>query len=379
MSKTLKEASKISVSSLEDQPEAEALFLSIGDGAIVIDSQGRISRVNQTAQDILGFHYRELIGKWYPGTIIAEDQTGRVLSNLQRPIGQVFITGRTINARIYYRRKNGSRVAVSLTVSPILRNSKPIGAIEVFRDITKELALEQAKDDFISISSHQLRTPATAVKQYVGMFLEGYAGKLTAEQRKLLKRAYDSNERQLLIIEDLLNVARVDSGNIKLNIATTDIVQLLDDVISDQLGAARRREQTISLKSSVTEVAVNIDPDRMRMVFENLIDNAIKYTPSGKKIKVIVQRSTDNATVSIADQGVGIAPADIDKLFKKFSRIPNPLSVEAGGTGLGLYWAERIVKLHKGKVSIESTLGKGTTFNIRLPLASRLITAKDSR
>ena len=128
----------------EEQTEADALFLSIGEGAFVTDSQGRISRINQVALDILGFSRKELIGAWYPGIIVAEDKTGRVLSNLGRPITQVFLTGRSISSRIYYRRKDGSRVPVSLTVSPVLRNSKPIGAIEVFRDITRELALQQA-------------------------------------------------------------------------------------------------------------------------------------------------------------------------------------------------------------------------------------------
>jgi PAS domain S-box-containing protein len=363
----------------EDQTESDALFLSIGEGALVTDSQGRISRINQVALEILGFKAKDLIGKWYPGMVIAEDKNGKVLSNLERPITQVFLSGQTITSQIYYRRKDGTSVPVSLTVSPVLRNGKPIGAIEVFRDITKELALQQAKDDFISIASHQLRTPATAVKQYVGMFLEGYAGRLTATQKRLLKRAYDSNERQLMIIEDLLNVARVDAGNIHLNIATTDIIEILEDVINEQLPKIVKRHQTISLDSSANEVAVNIDVERIRMVFENLIDNAIKYTPEGKKIAVNIRRSIRTAEVNIVDEGVGIAPNDIEKLFRKFSRVPNPLSIESGGSGLGLYWAERIINLHKGRIKISSKLGMGSTFSVRLPLAGKIITDKTSQ
>lgn len=360
----------------QDQTESDALFLSIGEGALVTDYRGRLSRINQVALNILGFRARELIGKWYPGVVVAEDKNGRPISNLDRPITQVFLTGQTITARLYYRRKDGSRAPVALTVSPVLRNGKPIGAIEVFRDITKELALQQAKDDFISIASHQLRTPATAVKQYVGMFLEGYAGHLTPNQKKLLKKAYESNERQLTIIEDLLKVARVDAGNIKLNISTTDLVMILEDVVSDLASKATSRRQTIKLSSSSAEVAVNIDADRMRMVFENLIDNAIKYTPEGKKIEVKIRRFINVAEVSVIDEGVGIARADIDKLFRKFSRVPNALSIESGGTGLGLYWAERIIKLHKGHIKVSSKLGKGSTFRVRLPVAAKIITDK---
>jgi PAS domain S-box-containing protein len=367
---------KLSASIREDQDEAEALFLSIGEGAIVTDSHGRLSRINQVALKILGFKFSELKGKWYPDAVIAEDESGQVIPNIARPITQVFLTGRTISARLYYRRKDGSSVPVSLTVSPVLRSGRPIGAIEVFRDITKELALERAKDDFISVASHQLRTPATAVKQYVGMFLEGYAGKLTPTQKRLLKRAYDSNERQLMIIEDLLRVARVDSGNLRLNLDVADIVQLLDDVISDQAAEAARRQQSIDLETEAKEIAVNIDADRMRMVFENIIDNAIKYSLPGKNIQVRVSQTKDHAHVSIIDEGVGIAAADLEKLFEKFSRVPNDLSVEAGGTGLGLYWAERIIKLHKGRIAVESVLGRGSTFSIRLPLAGKHITEK---
>ena len=206
------------------------------------------------------------------------------------------------------------------------------------------------------------------------MLLEGYAGKLSASQKKLLKRAYESNDRQLNIIEDLLKVARIDAGNIKLDIETTDIVLLLEDVISEQSAKAVKRQQIISLESPAREVPVNIDADRMRMVFENLIDNAIKYTPEKKNITVSIRRSATQAEVRIIDEGVGIDAADIEKLFRKFARVPNALSVEAGGSGLGLYWASRIIKLHHGRIEISSKLGQGSTFSVRLPLADKILT-----
>jgi signal transduction histidine kinase len=110
-----------------------------------------------------------------------------------------------------------------------------------------------------------------------------------------------------------------------------------------------------------------------------LIDNAIKYTPENKKIQVNIRRFINSAEVNIVDEGVGIAPVDIDKLFRKFSRVPNPLSIESGGSGLGLYWAERIIKLHNGRIKINSKPGKGSTFSVRLPVASKIITDKISR
>lgn len=351
-----------------EKAEADTLFMSIGEGAFVTDSHGRISKVNKPAIDILGFSKRELIGKWYPDTVVAEDSHGQIIPKINRPITQVFLTGQTITSRIYYRRKDGSRVPVSLSVAPVLKGSKPVGAIEVFRDITQELTLEQAKDDFIAVSSHQLRTPATAVKQYIGMLIDGFAGKLSRDQQKLLRRAYDSNERQLKIIEDLLQVARVDAGNIALYLETSDLILLLKDVVREQLSKIHSRNQTISLESQHSSILVLMDQARMRMVFENLVDNAIKYTPPRKKITVRITRKRAKVVVEVMDEGVGISADDIDKLFQKFSRIPNDLSVEAGGTGLGLYWAERIVKLHHGKIEITSTPKKGSSFNVSLPL-----------
>src|SRR5581483_3632360 len=342
----------------EGEAEADALFLSIGDGAVVIDSNGRVSRVNQKALEILGFkRARDLIGKWWPGTIIAHDRNGNILTNINRPITQVFLTGDNVTARIYYKRKDGSSVPVSLNVAPVLLHGKPIGAIEVFRDITNELAEEQAKDDFISIASHQLRTPATSVKQYTAMLLEGYAEKLKPRQRELLARAYESNERQLAIIEDLLNVARVDAGNIGLNVRRTDLIKLLQSVIEDQASKVRRRQQKLSFSHPQAKLYCNIDEARIRMVMDNILDNAIKYTPEGRPISVRAYALKDQAVVKVRDRGVGLAEKDLAKLFHKFERIPNPLSVESGGTGLGLYWVEKIVKLHQGRITVTSQLG----------------------
>ena len=179
----------------------EALFMSLGDGAIVTDAEAHISRINKKALDILGFKEKDVLGKWFPEVIIAEDGYGNVLSNTERPIGQVFLTGKTIASRTFYRRKAGDLIPVDLTISPVMLKGRPAGAIEVFRDISQTLALERAKDEFVAIASHQLRTPATAVKQYIGLLLEDYSGSLNDDQRLFLERAYDSNERQLNIVQ----------------------------------------------------------------------------------------------------------------------------------------------------------------------------------
>ena len=229
------------------------------------------------------------------------------------------------------------------------------------------IELNQAKDEFISVASHQLRTPATGVKQYIGMLLDGMFGELTEPQRTILSKAYESNERQLKIVSDLLKVARVDAGKIILKETETDINKLLADVASEESEITRERSQKVILYPSSQPAIAWADRDTIRMVFENLIDNASKYSEEGSTIKVAVRTRKRSVTVKIADEGVGINEEDMSRLFEKFSRIHNPLSTQAGGSGLGLYWAKKVVDLHSGTIEVESQIGKGTTFFVHLP------------
>lgn len=232
---------------------------------------------------------------------------------------------------------------------------------------TQLVALNQAKDEFISLASHQLRTPATGVKQYVGMALEGFAGDLTPELRTFLERAYESNERQIAIINDLLQVAKVDAGKVNLRTEQVDLVELIRGVIHEHASHFVNRTQTIVFKPRFRELHVAADPGRLRMVLDNLIDNASKYTPHGKKIEVRLGHSSGKVRMAISDEGVGIEPTDIDKIFRKFSRLDNTLSQHVGGSGLGLYWAQKIIDLHQGYITVDSTPGVGSTFTITLP------------
>lgn len=229
------------------------------------------------------------------------------------------------------------------------------------------IELNQAKDEFISVASHQLRTPATGVKQYIGMLLEGMFGELSSAQKQILEKAYDSNERQLKIVSDLLNVARVDAGKVILKETEVDMNTLLADVAREESEITRERSQKVEFTPASVPATAWADKDTIRMVFENLIDNASKYSEEGQTIKVAVRVRKRSVTVKITDEGVGIDEADMGKLFEKFSRIHNPLSTQAGGSGLGLYWAKKIVDLHGGTIEVESSPGKGTTFFVHLP------------
>jgi PAS domain S-box-containing protein len=229
---------------------------------------------------------------------------------------------------------------------------------------TQLVELNQAKNEFIALASHQLRTPATAVKQYIGMLLGGYFGDLDDEQRQAAEIALASNERQLAIISDLLRVAQLDAGNIVLRKQRTDVAAMLQTIVREQSARFRDKEQTIVLECGRSKLWASIDPDRMHMVFENLIDNAHKYTPAGKHVVVTAHKVGRTITVTIADQGVGIRKADLPRLFQKFSRLDHGMTDEVDGSGLGLYWAHKIVELHDGTLTVTSAVRRGSVFTV---------------
>ena len=228
--------------------------------------------------------------------------------------------------------------------------------------------LNTAKDEFIAIASHQLRTPASGVKQYLGLLLEGYAQPLTTEQKAFLQKAQQSNDRQLSIIDDLLQVARIDSESFKLDVETLLLKDTIKDVVDELREKIESKKQIISYEIPKKMIYVKADPGRLRMVFENIIDNASNYSPPGSTIQITLRSSKDYAFVDIKDEGVGIARQDLPKLFQKFSRLPNSSSIEVGGTGLGLYWVKKILQLHKGDVSLKSKLNVGSTFTVKIPI-----------
>ncbi|HSX29556.1 MAG TPA: ATP-binding protein [Candidatus Saccharimonadales bacterium] len=352
----------------QEKAVSDALFLSIGEGALVTDAKGKVSRINNCALELLGFSSPEdAIGKWYPSIVVAEDEAGTRIPNINRPITEVFLTGKTVFKKLYYRRQDQTRIAVALTVSPVLLDGIPIGAIEVFRDITEEVRLERAKDEFISLASHQLRTPATGVKQYAGMLLEGYAGKLREMQRAMVETIYESNERQITIINDLLRVAQVDAGQIQLIKLPSPLIPLLTDVLNEQAHKFKARAQTVVFDPPPEEIWAPIDVKHIRMVLENIIDNASKYTPPNKNVYLALKKTPRYVLIDITDEGVGIPKEALALIFNKFTRLDNPLSTEVGGTGLGLYWVKKIIDLHGAHIHVRSRPGKGSTFTIRLP------------
>jgi PAS domain S-box-containing protein len=238
------------------------------------------------------------------------------------------------------------------------------------QDITKARLLEEARNDFVALASHQLRTPATGVKQYLSLLIEGYAGSLSPDQSKFARIAYEANDRQLDIVEDLLNVAQVDSGNLKIRKEKTELVRVIESIVKDEALKFENKQQVLSFTTPYKNLYIDVDKRRLRMVIENILDNAHKYTKEGGHVKISLKKQAKNIYITISDDGIGIASKDIANVFRKFARINNPAIKPSEGTGLGLYIAKRIIKLHGGKIVIESTPNIGTKFKIYLPMKS---------
>ena len=231
--------------------------------------------------------------------------------------------------------------------------------------------VDKLKDEFVSLASHELRTPMTVIKSYVWLLLEGKTGKLTEQQMKYLKISYDSTNRLIGMVNDMLNISRIESGRFTIDPKPMSIATLIQEVSSEM--GSRAAELGIKLVVQEPENAtpnINADSDRIKQVLINLIGNSLKFTSKDGSITVSYYLKDSMVFVSIKDTGIGIKPEDMEKLFKKFNMVGgSSLTKQAGqGSGLGLYLSKNLVELHKGKIWVESEgEGKGTVFTFTLP------------
>lgn len=351
----------------EEAAVADAIFLSIGDGAIATDEHGKIVRINQPALDLLDLRRSQVVGKWFPKVVVAYDEYGNELKPMQRPIAEVFITGKPISTITYYKRKTGDLFPAHITVSPIKLQGEPIGAIQVFRDVSREHEIDRMKSEFISIASHQLRTPLSAIKTYAYMLFDGYAGQITEQQREFMRIILTSVFRMNGLISTLLNVTRIETGSLRVVSRQTNLVRLIKEILNELM--PRAYEKHINIKLEVAENFNKIKTDRLltREVMVNLISNAIKYTPEQGNIAIKLSKIDDEIVFSVEDDGYGIPPVAQEMIFTKFYRANNIQNKETAGTGLGLYLVKGIVANLGGRIWFDSQENHGTTFYFTLP------------
>jgi signal transduction histidine kinase len=227
--------------------------------------------------------------------------------------------------------------------------------------------LDHTKDEFISMASHQLRTPLTSIKGYLSMVLEGDVGPVTKKEREMIQTAFDSAERMVFLIADLLNVSRLQSGKFVIENKPTDLSKMLEGEVNQLQETARNHHLTLTYKKPARFPMANLDDTKIRQVVMNFLDNAIYYTPSGGSIEVALEATPDSLNYTVTDNGLGVPKAEQHHLFSKFYRAGNARKMRPDGTGLGLFMAKKVIVAQGGAIIFKSTEGKGSTFGFSFP------------
>lgn len=351
----------------EEHARAEALFAHIGTGAIATDEHGRIYRVNDTALDMLEYKRDEVIGQWFPRVIREVSEQGQPANSIERPIARAFMSGKPVSANTYYQTKSGKIIPVALTVSPILLNGRPIGAVEVFQDISVEYEIDRMKSEFISIASHQLRTPLSAINTYANMLNSGFYGELNTEQKTHMKTILTAIERMNGLISTLLDVSQIEAGKINVKPQKIDVNGFIKSHIQEHQEVAAKKNILIKIKAPASPVIIMCDRLLLGEILSNLLSNALKYSRDGGEVTVSLKNLKKDVVFSVKDNGFGIPKKMQKYIFTKFYRADNIKQVDTTGTGLGLYLVKQIAEVLHGKIWFESIDKKGSTFYFSLP------------
>lgn len=353
----------------------EAILGSVGDGLLVTDNDGKILLINGITADLLGLDSKESVGKEFISLVPLLDEQGNPVPREEHPVYITLKHGERVSKTFIFVNKNDKKIAINITATPVIQkdmllNKETIlGAIGIIRDITKEKEVDRMKTEFISLASHQLRTPLSAIRWFGEMLLGGDAGELNEEQKEFAKNISDSTQRMIDLVNSLLNISRIESGRIIIDPKPTDLKQLVEDIVKELQVKLNEKEQHLVISVHQDLPQVMVDSRLIRQVYLNLLTNAVKYTPKGGEISVFISRKADQIISQVSDNGYGIPKAQQPKIFQKFFRAENIVKVETDGTGLGLYLIKTIVESSHGKIWFESEEGVGTTFWFSIPLS----------
>lgn len=366
---TLQEHKQDSKKILQKTAIDEAVLESIGDGLVVMDKLGVITYVNPALERMVGWTPEEIVGNSIVETLILENEKGQKVSYNEEILSKVLAGGVVVadlTNPFYQCRKDKTRFPISTTVSPILLEGEIIGAVMTFRDITKEKEIDKTKTEFVSLASHQLRTPLSTINWYTEMLLNGDVGVLSEEQDRYLKEIYRGSQRMVSLVNALLSVSRMDLGTFVLEPEPTDFTRLVQNVIKEQEFHIRRKKLAVSTAFPELLPLIHADPKLLSMVVQNILSNAVKYTPEEGTVALSLTQNKKTILLKISDSGYGIPLAQQGQIFTKLFRADNVREKETEGTGLGLYIAKTIIDNSAGKLWFESEENKGTAFFLEL-------------
>ncbi len=349
----------------EQRAKIEAIITSIADGVIVVDKNADIILVNEQVKKLLQITDKVIGLNICDAVKLYGDDGVQIKMDIIK-----FLDSKK-SLEVFDRTlvdKNGSQyLQINLSKYKNI-GDKIVGAIIVVRDITRNVEIDKMKSEFVSVASHQLRTPLSAVRWFLEMLLEGDLGKLNDEQIDVLKDALESNSRMISLVNDLLNVSRLESAKIKVEPILLSLNSLLKTALKEATVLAKEKKIKINIDGVEDIAKIKLDKSLMSQILQNLISNAIKYSPNESAVIVTLKTIGNEVQFSVKDSGYGIPLGEQSRIFEKFFRADNVTRMETEGTGLGLYISKIAMELSGGKIWFESKEKKGSTFYFSIPL-----------
>ena len=339
---------------------------SLTSGVIAVDLENRVVFLNRAMCKRLGVnfeewkgrHAAELMGVLAPRLVAAEEKFGNRLGWQKEPESKY-------SHQLEWKDEQGAVLHLREDSGPLRDPSGKVnGRIFLFHDISREKAIDRMKSEFISIASHELRTPMTSIKGSVDLILSGFAGDITADSQELLEIAQKSCDRLIRLINDILDLSKIEAGQVKLNLAKMDLTDVVERSVRGVKQLADQAQVAMKVARPEKLPHVEVDKDRIEQVVTNLLSNAIKFAPAQSTVTVELAQVDGWLQCTVADQGIGISEKDLPKVFGKFQQVGEK---RKGGTGLGLAITQALVQEHHGKIWVESQVNVGTRFVFRLP------------
>ncbi len=351
--------------------QSQAILESVADGVLVTDPSNQINFVNNSVERILSLRANQVLGRpleAFAGLFGRATQAWiETISNWSENPSQ-HQSGETYAEQ--FTLENGQVVLVNL--APVIWRNEFMGTVSIFRDITREVEVDRLKSEFVATVSHELRTPMTSIRGYVDILLMGAAGAINDNQRHFLEIVKGNTERLNILVNDLLDISRIESGRVTLSLQAVDLREVAEEVIDGLVRRSQEESKPISLALDAPADMPRIfgDAERVRQILDNLVDNAYHYTPENGRITVSLRPNGSVVQVDVMDTGIGIPLEDQDRVFERFFRGEDPLVLATPGTGLGLPIVQQLVEMHRGRIWMQSSgiPGQGSTFSFTLPV-----------
>jgi PAS domain S-box-containing protein len=349
---------------MEEKQKSDAIVESISDGIIVTNDEHKILLVNRAAEKALDIREKEALNRHFLEVIKKEDIFEIIEKVKDKSPNYEYKKYLDISLEV-----DGKNEYYRLNVRPIrTREGENIGVVTLMQNITKLKEVDQIKSDFVSTVSHEFRTPLTSITMGVGLLLDEVPGPINEEQKELVEAIEEDSERLRKLVSDLLDLSRMESGNIKMDIERHNLKDILDNAIKPFKRQFEEQGVDIELKIRKNLSEVKVDFNKISWVFTNLIGNALRYLPEDKKGKIIInaKETANKMLISVSDNGKGISEEYQQKIFEKFIQAKD--NDNKGGTGLGLAISKEIVNAHGGEIWVKSKVGEGSTFYFTLKL-----------